>query len=600
MLASGVHAQPGVYALLIGSGVSRAAGIPTGWEIVKDLVRRVAVADNADDKESHGLAESDPESWWQQHGEGELGYSSLLHSLASTPAARQGILAKYFVASDEDREAGRKEPTAAHRAIAQLAKAGWVKVVIATNFDRLAEQALDTLGVTYQVISRHEAIRAATPLAHGIVTVIKLHGDWTDLDTRNTIDELSAYPEPWTQLLSRVFNEYGLLISGWSADWDKALVHILESTPRRYPLYWDSRSSRGYAARNLLAQHGGHIVESDDADSLFTLLNASVEALQQLAEPPLSTAMAIARLKRALPNPLRRIELRDMVLDSVHGVFKSLAGKVPTTARDWATMDAYLDTLLEATKPLLALVVQGVRYDDGSHINLWVEALQSLLDGPPAARQPAQGIVQQPIVQTVEGLRNYPALLALRAMSIEAIGQGRDDLLLALLTIPQWDDPFHSGRSTVAADVLHLLNVIDRDFADGLPRWNGGRWQYPSSHLLKTALADFFSENGMDWARYEDLCHDVEYRTGLVQHLLPQKQGRYSHGPNAGEFVGEGRWVHVSNNWDDVAPSAEMRFRKAIDRFGDGGWRKLLAPEQSLDDTLLKYREILKAYNRRL
>lgn len=30
MLATGMHAQPGVYALLLGSGVSTGAGIPTG------------------------------------------------------------------------------------------------------------------------------------------------------------------------------------------------------------------------------------------------------------------------------------------------------------------------------------------------------------------------------------------------------------------------------------------------------------------------------------------------------------------------------------------------------------------------------------------
>lgn len=36
--------SPGTYALLLGSGVSRAAGIPTGWEVTLDLVRKAAVA----------------------------------------------------------------------------------------------------------------------------------------------------------------------------------------------------------------------------------------------------------------------------------------------------------------------------------------------------------------------------------------------------------------------------------------------------------------------------------------------------------------------------------------------------------------------------
>jgi len=38
-LALSVRSNPGVYALLRGSGVSRAAGVPTGWEVVLDPAR---------------------------------------------------------------------------------------------------------------------------------------------------------------------------------------------------------------------------------------------------------------------------------------------------------------------------------------------------------------------------------------------------------------------------------------------------------------------------------------------------------------------------------------------------------------------------------
>lgn len=36
-LAFSLEASPGVYALLLGSGLSRDAGIPAGWDIVLDL-----------------------------------------------------------------------------------------------------------------------------------------------------------------------------------------------------------------------------------------------------------------------------------------------------------------------------------------------------------------------------------------------------------------------------------------------------------------------------------------------------------------------------------------------------------------------------------
>ena len=37
-----MHSNPGAYAALIGSGVSVSAGIPTGWQVVLDLISKVA------------------------------------------------------------------------------------------------------------------------------------------------------------------------------------------------------------------------------------------------------------------------------------------------------------------------------------------------------------------------------------------------------------------------------------------------------------------------------------------------------------------------------------------------------------------------------
>jgi hypothetical protein len=55
-LALSLGASPGVYALLIGSGVSRDAKIPTGEEIVIELIRKLAAING--EKPEH-----DPKSW---------------------------------------------------------------------------------------------------------------------------------------------------------------------------------------------------------------------------------------------------------------------------------------------------------------------------------------------------------------------------------------------------------------------------------------------------------------------------------------------------------------------------------------------------------
>lgn len=41
-LASSVHAGPGTYALLLGSGVSVASGVPSGWAVSLDLVQQLS------------------------------------------------------------------------------------------------------------------------------------------------------------------------------------------------------------------------------------------------------------------------------------------------------------------------------------------------------------------------------------------------------------------------------------------------------------------------------------------------------------------------------------------------------------------------------
>ncbi len=72
MLSTSIHAQPGVYALLLGSGVSTGQGIPTGWGVVTELVRRAAVAKTADDADGplagHAIGCCRPVAFWAVFG----------------------------------------------------------------------------------------------------------------------------------------------------------------------------------------------------------------------------------------------------------------------------------------------------------------------------------------------------------------------------------------------------------------------------------------------------------------------------------------------------------------------------------------------------
>jgi hypothetical protein len=76
-LAFSIQANRGVYAVLFGLGESRAAKTPTGWEVMLDLVRKLAAV--------HGeSSEISAENWYVEKFGKAPDYSDLLDALAKT------------------------------------------------------------------------------------------------------------------------------------------------------------------------------------------------------------------------------------------------------------------------------------------------------------------------------------------------------------------------------------------------------------------------------------------------------------------------------------------------------------------------------------
>jgi hypothetical protein len=224
-LAFSIHENKGIYALLLGSGLSRAAQIPTGWEITLDLIRRVALAQQVEEP-------SDWAKWYRENHGKDPNYSILLNELTSMPEERRAILHRYIEPSAEDREEGRKLPTAAHHAIADLVQAGYVRVLVTTNFDHLIETALRERGIEPTIIASVDALAGSAPITHSTCYLLKLHGDYKDARILNTDQELSAYPKKYNALLDRILDEYGLIVCGWSGEWDHALRQFLHFVVR--------------------------------------------------------------------------------------------------------------------------------------------------------------------------------------------------------------------------------------------------------------------------------------------------------------------------------------------------------------------------------
>ena len=426
-LAFSIQAAPQRYALLLGSGVSTGAGIPTGWQITLDLVAKLAAASN----ESF---DGDPEAWYRgRYGE-PPNYSHLLDDLAKTPDDRQALLRSYIEPRENDAEAGSKQPTAAHHAIASLVQGGFINVIITTNFDRLLERALTEAGVEPVVLSTPEQVNGALSPHQTPCTILKLHGDYLNSAIRNTEDELEHYPEPIDRLLDRIVDDYGLIICGWSGEWDAALRDAIFRAPsRRFTTYWTTIGEPSAAASGLIKQRGAELIPINDADSFFRSLADHITSLVEFARPhPASTEAAVAMVKRYLSDSRHRIQLSDFIDREVDGVVEHTSPDVlPLMLAHTERTDPgeiarlRIDAYDGASATLLAVATIAGAWAEPEHEHIWRGALDRL-----GSRDSKSGIT------LLRELERIPATLLLYALGLGAVHQNRLNFLSEVLSVP--------------------------------------------------------------------------------------------------------------------------------------------------------------------
>lgn len=95
-LALSIEANPRRYVLLLGAGVSRPAGVPTGSEITDHLIRRLAGVRGETPTPS-------PEEWYEATFDHEASYQNVIGDLTESSADRQGLLRRYFEPDDEEK-----------------------------------------------------------------------------------------------------------------------------------------------------------------------------------------------------------------------------------------------------------------------------------------------------------------------------------------------------------------------------------------------------------------------------------------------------------------------------------------------------------------
>ena len=403
--------------MLLGAGASASAGIPTAWQVREELIRQVARAKGDGEV-------SDAEAWWAAQPDVDAtGYADLLAALAPTPAGRRDLLRQFFEPTEDEREAGLKQPGVAHRALARLVATGAVKIVLTLNFDRLAENAIRDAGVEPVVLSSPDAIAGSDPLQHQKALVVHLHGDYLSPETLNTPDELETYDERMRSFLDEVFDRYGLLVVGWSANWDAALrARFQASSSRRYGTWWVDALALGEHARDLAASRDASVSVMEAGSYLAATADAISALVDQRLADPVAPGLAVVYAKRALAGPGTSVPLHDTVRRELDRV----AALEPLTTTDFnGDSDEYerrRDILLAGSETLAALLAACAYWGDDQTDEWWIHDLARL--------GRAHGLGG--LTQLIE-LRLAPATLALHAAGLAAVGRGRLDLAARLL-----------------------------------------------------------------------------------------------------------------------------------------------------------------------
>ena len=245
-----------------------------------------------------------------------------------------------------------------------------------------------------------------------------------------------------------------------------------------------------------------------------------IEKVQALAaatdQRPVDTAVAVAQLKRYLPDPVHRIRLHDLVMGEVEAVIEQVQG-LPTSG--CFTPEGYVERMElyeRAMSTLVALLANGAFFSDRvEHDRLWVRCTEPL----------ATRAQEQAGLNVLVDMQQYPTLLALYALTFGALAADRVDSIARVLTdITVQEGPKPMPVAVAAASLYVLKHDTMKRSLDGFERR-----KTPVSDHLWDLMCSAMSSIVADQQRVEDLFDEVEYLLGIaytVHGLGPGPVGR--------------------------------------------------------------------------
>lgn len=273
------------YVVFVGAGLSKDAGIKSGWDILIETLKPLYIVENNLLKLPNDYYKQ-IESWYLNHNKyKDLGYSSILELMHEGDVERREYLKQFFI--DET-------PGEAHRQLALMVANNLIRFIFTTNFDDLIEKSLDELNLDYDVIYSDD-ILLGTKSWDKVETcrIYKLHGDYKAGKVRNTIAELKELDGVISDDFQYIIDRHGLIVVGYSGRDDGIMKHFLNRKPYAYPFYWQYRKhppqhSEFNRYYNLIKKYKDNykreikFIKCQSASEFLNNINSGIEKLERV------------------------------------------------------------------------------------------------------------------------------------------------------------------------------------------------------------------------------------------------------------------------------------------------------------------------------
>jgi tetratricopeptide (TPR) repeat protein len=226
-----------------------------------------------------------------------------------------------------------KEPSFGYSVLAYILAETHHKILITTNFDNLAADALSIHSSTFPVVVSHDSLADYARVALRRPLIAKVHGS-LGFAPKSCPEELQCLPGQWQSALTRILERYTPIVVGYNGN-DGSLMGALELLPDGVPdtVFWCFRDAQDRPQESLartprrlhefVARKRGRFIPIHGFDEMMLLLHRQLSQVGQVPN-------LYDRLKNRTEARLKRFDDQHCALNKKLEPSKPVKESIPT------------------------------------------------------------------------------------------------------------------------------------------------------------------------------------------------------------------------------------------------------------------------------